>query len=457
MGDVWKKGPIVHVAVALVSGAVAFGLITVARVHGQGASRPSPQQRDQERRLRFSNNGNAEDEDDMAASASKATEAPTGFDNLTNGFDPQGPEYEELNEDNVVPLRSFNDNRFIFEEVEKIADGLGPTYNAQSCRECHQNVVTGGASQIAEHRTGRLTDGQFFESQGGTLIQSRTTHPDAGELVAFEDDIRSFRISTNTLGAGFVEAIANKTLRRIRAGQPAEMRGTALPVPVLEANSRPRLGRFGWKDQHASLESFAADAYLNEMGITSPLFPEENSSGGRDVSQFDQVPDPEDDGEDVKAFANFMRSTKAPARGAMTPDVQAGEEVFTQIGCAVCHVASITTGRPGSVINGGSLKVSEALGNKVIHPYSDFLLHDVGTGDGIPVQPTEEFAGTANLIRTAPLWGLRTRSRLMHDGLTFTRQEAILRHGGQAAGVSQAFAALTAEQQAALMAFLNSL
>ena len=91
------------------------------------------------------------------------TEAPTGFDNLTNGFDRQGPPFEEINEDTVVPLRSFNDNRFIFEEVETNADGLGPTYNAQSCRECHQNVVTGGASQVAEHRTGRLAQGAFFE------------------------------------------------------------------------------------------------------------------------------------------------------------------------------------------------------------------------------------------------------------------------------------------------------
>jgi CxxC motif-containing protein (DUF1111 family) len=166
--------------------------------------------------------GDAEEEDDAtAASAFEATEAETGFDNLTNGFDPQGPDFESLNDENVVPLRSFNDNRFSFEEVERIENGLGPTYNAQSCRECHQNVVTGGASQITEHRTGHLTDGQFFESQGGTLIQSRTTHPDAGELVAFEDDIRTFRISTNTLGAGYVEAIANATLKRIRDQQPS--------------------------------------------------------------------------------------------------------------------------------------------------------------------------------------------------------------------------------------------
>ena len=78
-------------------------------------------------------------------------------------------------------------------------DGLGPVYNAQSCRECHQNVVTGGASQVAEHRTGHMENGEFFESLGGSLIHSRATHPDINELVAFQDDISTFRISTNTL------------------------------------------------------------------------------------------------------------------------------------------------------------------------------------------------------------------------------------------------------------------
>ena len=93
-------------------------------------------------------------------------------------------------------------------------------------------------------------------------------------------------------------------------------------VPVLEAASRARIGRFGWKNQHASLVSFSADAYLNEMGITSPLFPDENTSNGRFVgsgSGYDPVADPEDDGVDVKAFADFMRATKAPPRGACQP------------------------------------------------------------------------------------------------------------------------------------------
>ena len=247
-----------------------------------------------------------------------------------------------------MPDRSFNDNRFIFEEVEVIADGLGPTYNAQSCAECHQNVVTGGASQIAEHRTGRVdASGGFFESLGGSLIHSRATNPAIVERVAFEDDVRTFRISTNTLGNGFIECVANETLLAIRDAQPAEIRGTAVMVPVLEGGNAMRVGRFGWKNQHASLESFSADAYLNEMGITSPLFPDENTSAGRNVgfgTPFDPVPEPEDDGEDVEAFANFMRSTKAPSRGRITRDVQAGEALFNQVGCNGCHVVDIAHG-----------------------------------------------------------------------------------------------------------------
>jgi CxxC motif-containing protein (DUF1111 family) len=395
------------------------------------------------------------------AIADPVTEAPAAFDGVTNGFDVQGAPIETIDEDNVVPLRSFNDNRFIFEEQEFRSDGLGPTYNAQSCSECHQNVVTGGASQIAEHRTGRLdASGGFFESLGGSLIHSRATHPDIVERVAFEDDVRTFRISTNTLGAGFVEAIANETLLAIRDAQPSGIRGFAVPAPVLEASSVARTGRFGWKSQHASLESFAADAYLNEMGITTPLFPEENTSVGRYVgfgTPFDPLPEPEDDGIDVVAFANFMRSTKAPSRGAVTRDVTAGDALFRQIGCSGCHVSSIRTARPGTRVNGGAFTVPAALGNKVIHPYSDFLMHNIGTGDGIPVLPGAEFANTANMMRTAPLWALRTRNRLMHDGLSFTKQEAISRHAGQASAATSRYNALSATQKRQVLAFLDSL
>ena len=433
----------------------ASAVILVATMwHGVGAEQASF---GEGRRHRFTHTGTLDRESGPGRGPARLTEAPTGFDNRTNGFDEQGPPFESLTALTVVPLRSFNDNRFVFEEAETIDDGLGPTYNAQSCRECHQNVVTGGASQIAEHRTGRMVEGSFFESQGGSLVHSRATDPEITELVTFEDDVRTFRISTSTLGGGFVEAIANETLLAIRDGQPAALRGTAVEVPVLEAGGATRLGRFGWKNQHASLESFSADAYLNEMGITTPLFPEENTSAGRSVAAFDSMADPEDDGVDVVAFANFMRATNAPSRGPMDSDVKRGETLFTSVGCTACHVASINTAPAGTLINGGALEVRPAVGSKVIHPYSDFLLHDIGSGDGIPIQPTAEYAPTASQIRTAPLWGLRTRNRLMHDGLAFTRQDAIARHGGQALTVRQRFDALSADQKGLVMRFLNSL
>jgi len=448
--------------------AVGFALLTVAlaytaTVESQSTAADARSRFDNKtRRERLSHDGAAIDAERpvRATAISKPTEAPTGFDNLTNGFSEQGPAYDSIDEDSVVALRSFNDNRFIFEEREEIDDGLGPTYNAQGCVECHQNVVTGGASQIAEHRTGRSVNGEFFESLGGSLVHSRATYGDIVERVFWKDDIRTFRISTNTLGSGFVECISNSTLLYIRDHQFAPMRGTALPVPVLEAGNRARIGRFGWKNQHASLQSFSADAYLNEMGITSPLFPDENTSSGRDVaypSTYDPVEDPEDDGEDVIAFANFMRSTKAPARGPITREVQLGEVLFAQIGCAICHTPTIVTAPPGTLINGGAMTVPAALGNKIIHPYSDFLLHDIGSGDGIPVLPTPEYAATASQIRTAPLWALRTRNRLMHDGLAFTKQDAIARHAGQAAGVTARYYALSEGQRRQLLAFLESL
>ena len=316
-----------------------------------------------DRQERFRTSGRTTDEAAVLGTFTRrppAAEAPTGFDNLTNGYLEQGPAFDTLDEDNVVPLRSFNDNRFIFEEVEVAADGLGPIYNAQSCRECHQNVVTGGASQIAEHRTGRLNGDAFFESLGGSLIQSRATHPGhrrARRLRGRHPHASASRPTRS--GAGFVEAIANRTLLAIRDRQPAEMRGTALDGAGARGDGSARIGRFGWKSQHASLESFAADAYLNEMGITSPLFPEENTSSGRFVgfgTRYDAVADPEDDGDDVVAFADFMRATKAPSRGRdHDRRARAALQIFTEIGCAdLPRPHRSAPQRPGTVINGGA-------------------------------------------------------------------------------------------------------
>jgi len=374
------------------------------------------------------------------------SEALTGFDDQTNGFTTQAV---------------FDDNKTEFEEREGIEDGLGPVYNAQSCAECHQNPVTGAISQVTELRAGHNdSSGNFVDAPGGSLINDRAIDASIQERVPGSETVRTFRTSLNTLGDGYVECIDSNTLFAIASNQPNQsggrITGRFIQVPVLEAPGNIRGGRFGWKNQHASLLSFSADAYLNEMGITNPLVRTENTSMGRSVAAFDHVADPENE-DDIEAFAAFMRATKAPPRDtalAATADAQIGSGLFDQVGCNICHVRSITTAPPGTAINGGAFTVPVALGNKRIRPFGDFLLHDVGTGDGI-VQNGGQ--ATKNDLRTAPLWGVRTRDRLMHDGESLTRNEAILRHAGEATGVINNYRALSDNQKSQLVTFLNSL
>lgn len=380
------------------------------------------------------------------ASDNDPTEAPAAFDTMTNG---------------LVDQDTHDEDADVFAEQEFIADGLGPVYNAQSCGECHQNPVTGAISQIAEMRVANFVNNVYTDPPGDNLIHSRAINAAIQERVPVGFNVRTFRTSLNTLGDGFVEAIANSTIEDIASAQPSGLRGSIARVPVIEANNTLRIGRFGHKNQHASLVSFSADAYLNEMGITNPFKPfnVENTSNGRSVAAFDTVADPEDDGGDVLIFARFMRGTKVPPRAIPTSAAQAtqialGQATFTAIGCAVCHTPSIVTAPAGTVINGGAFTVPAALGNKRIRPFGDFLLHDIGTGDGI-IQNAG--AGSRNQVRTAPLWGLRTHNRLMHDGLSFTTNEAIQRHGGQASVVRTAFNALPQSLKDAVSAFLDSL
>jgi CxxC motif-containing protein (DUF1111 family) len=474
----------------------------------------------------------------QAAPEDKATsnpdEAPTGFNNTTNGFEDQP---------------AFDKDREKFEEVEAISDGLGPVYNATSCVSCHQNPVTGSSSQVAELRAGHHAPDPkdpkkviFIEPPGGSLIHQRAINAAAQEHVPPEDEVRTLRMSTNILGNGFVEVIPDEDILKVRAAQPRGMKGLPVAVPVVISGNQAagnefafvfveRIGRFGWKCQEASLVNFSAGAYLNEMGITNPLNPKENTSNGRDVSQFDLVPDPEDHvdlkdpdnsnhpfGDDVKAFTRFLRSTEAPPRDfslAGTREVQEGEKLFRNnetLGCGICHHPDFTTPKAGTPIKalyassqpGSDLgTVPNALGSKIIHPFSDFMLHDIGTGDGIvqtqhaqrPARGMENLKKapredlnregiarvqarpqpgsrralsdepgldqrTINMIRTAPLWGLRVRPQLLHDGSAVTIDEAIRKHKGQAEEVTKKYLGLVAdhpEQARQLIAFLNSL
>jgi CxxC motif-containing protein (DUF1111 family) len=372
------------------------------------------------------------------------------FDNDTNGFESQA---------------AFNADRAVFEQLDDIAEGLGPVYNAPGCAECHANTVSAGSSQVNELRVGRFIDGNFI---AGRLVSDRAIDPAIQDKPGNNDGVMAFRTSLNLLGDGYVEAIPDSEFTRIRNAQPAAMKGTIIQVPVLEAtNGTTRIGRFGWKNQHASLLSFSADAYRNEVGITNPLFPTEKTSNGNSVAAFDTVPDPEEAattahpfGPDVEAFTRFMRSTKVPAPAPdptdaqALADIEAGRNLFGQIGCDNCHTKTITTAPEGTSFNGGTFVVPAALASKNIHPYGDFMLHDVGTGDGI-VQ--NGGLATRNMIRTAPLWGLRLRNRLMHDGLSITPRDAILRHAGEATSVITSFSNLTLAERQQIFAFLDTL
>ena len=385
-------------------------------------------------------------EDSAETNPRNASPAPTGFDLQTNGF---------------VDQVTMDEARLDFTEIETPEDGLGPVFNDVSCAACHQSPSIGGGSNVLELRAGRLVNGRFIEHPGGSLIHSRAVNPAIQEQALPEYNIRAQRLSTSLFGLGYIEALSNRTLASIAIRQRAlsggRIAGEILRVNVLEAPGRTRSGRFGWKNQHASLFSFSADAYLNEMGITNPLLPTENTSNGNPVDAFDSAIDPEDDGEGLQNFATFIRSLKAPPRDAIlaaTEGARAGAKVFERLGCETCHVSTLTTAPAGTRINGGTFTVSPALGGKLIQPYSDFLLHNVGTGDGI-VQ--NGGPSTRNKIRTAPLWGLRLRERLMHDGGSLTRTAAILRHGSEAGFVIDLYRQLPESQKALLDTFLRSL
>ena len=187
----------------------------------------------------------------------------------------------------------------------------------------------------------------------------------------------------------------------------------------------------------------------------------ENTSLGRSIAAFDDVADTAPNGEDVEddieQFAKFMRATRVPPRDnalANTADAIAGSNLFNSIGCNICHTPSITTAAAGTVINGGAFVVPNALGNKIIRPFSDFLLHDVGTGDGIVQNGGQS---TRNKLRTPPLWGSRTHDRHMHDGLSLTFNDSILRHAGEATFVIDRYRGLTLTQRNQLVTFLQSL
>jgi CxxC motif-containing protein (DUF1111 family) len=425
--------------------------------------------------------------------------------------------------------------REAFAANEGIGDGVGPIFNERACGNCHTNGAMGGAGEQIERRFGRfVNNGQSFDplaNRGGSLRQLFTianfNNPDlpagsrgrcqAGnptlccvpqEVDAAEATVRNVGRRTQPLfGLGLVDSIPDSFFDGLAAAQPAAIRGTVNRVQVSIPNpgdpsqslNSTRVARFGWKAGVPSLMQFSADAYVNEMAITTQscfrgqslnAFALESAPngvavfdgcddlaerqaaadnpGGLTATQWAQVDDAvgscagnrTEIQDDVFLFAVFMTSLgPAPRDFSNAIEVARGDPLFTQVGCNGCHVRNTfrTPANPAPLdIDGGGEETIRVPANFAFNPFGDFLVHDMGPlGDQIG--NAGDSPAVTRRMRTQPLWGIRFQNKLLHDGRCSDIRCAILAHGGQALASRNAFAALTSAQQHSLTEFVRSL
>jgi len=388
-----------------------------------------------------------------------------------------------------------------FESQEEITDGVGPVMNEFACVNCHSQGATGGASTAIERRYGRVSNGVFngLANRGGSLRQLKTVGPFTGlngarcnpplEVEPPEATVHNVgRLATPLFGAGLIDSLSDSAITSNQANQPTGQRGTIVRTTNLLPNPNDpnqilngsRVGRFGWKAGVASLAQFSADAYINEMGISTQHCIRGNSvlafaresrpNGVANAPGCDDLAPPNGGGafgipaetddvvgdcrggvnelqDDVNLFFVFMTHLAPAPRTAIDPNINLqGGTVFNRIGCATCHLLRdyVTPSRPGNGVPG----------NFSFRPRTDFLVHDIGTGDGIGNDG--DSVATTNRVRTAPLWGLHHRTLFLHDGSANSIEAAIARHRNQADGSRIAFNNLNASDRAAMLAAMRS-
>jgi CxxC motif-containing protein (DUF1111 family) len=438
----------------------------------------------------------------------------------------------------------FAEAKTAFDLVEQITDGVGPIFNERACGNCHSNGADGGAGENIERRFGRFVNGFFdpLANLGGTLRQLFTVgnfnNPNLpassrglcqpgnptlccvrAEVDPPQATIRNVgRLTTPLFGLGLVDSIPDAFFDGLAAAQPTAIRGLVNRVPIILPNpgdptqtvGGTRVGRFGWKAGISTLIQFAADAYSNEMAITTQhcfhgtsvnafaienapnapngtvpdgcddLAPRQPASFGPSVglsstlgAQVDEAVGACGGGrtliqDDVFLFTAFMTALAPPPRDTSDPVAAGrGQTVFTQVGCAGCHVTTTfrTPASPFPVDIGDGSETMRVPGNFAFNPFSDFLKHDMGAlgdriGDAPPDDPAQglgDDAAATRRMRTAPLWGLRFRNHLLHDGRVSDVASAVRQHDGQAAAARDAFNRLNATDQHNLVQFVRSL
>jgi len=400
-------------------------------------------------------------------------------------------------------IKAFEVGKAEFDDVDDVEEGLGPTFNLDSCGGCHSHPATGGSSPKINPQAamanefnklppfitanGPVREARFVRNADGSpdggvhglfTISGREgadgcalTQPDfVGEL-ARRNVV--FRIPTPLFGTGLIEAIPDSEIvknqaRSAQAKQALGIRGR--PNVLLTGNSisgQPNrngndgtIGRFGWKAQNKSLLIFSGEAYNVEMGVTNSAFPTERDE--TEGCMFAPIPNTEADLDEpdptkalspIEQFTIFMRLLAPPkpsgaVTGATGTSIANGGKLFADTGCALCHAPTLQTYRKASIAS---------MSNQSVNLYSDLLLHDMGTGlaDGI-----QQGQASGREFRTAPLWGLGQRLFFLHDGRASDLRTAIAAHyssGSEANAVTLRFFALPDHQQQDLLNFLRSL
>jgi CxxC motif-containing protein (DUF1111 family) len=380
------------------------------------------------------------------------------------------------------------------------SDGLGPIFNAASCSGCHfkdgrgrppippeqsfesllvrlsvpgEDAVAGAVAEpryglqlgdravlgVAPEGRPRLT----WEERSGTYgdgapYSLRAPRLDLDDLAygPLAPDVRtSLRVAPAVFGLGLLAAIDEDTM--LARADPDDADGDGIsgrPNVVWDIKrAGPAVGRFGWKANEPTIEQQGAGAFRGDIGITSPLFPDEDCTAVEtDCAAAPNGGEPEIDQLKLDFVTFYMTLLAVPARRDVDdPVVEQGAALFTTAGCDACHASTVVT---------GELPGFPAVSYQTIHPFTDLLLHDMGPdlADG-----RTDFLASGSEWRTPPLWGIglfpivSEHTLLLHDGRARGLAEAILWHGGEATTAREAFRTMSADQRAALLRFLESL
>jgi CxxC motif-containing protein (DUF1111 family) len=334
----------------------------------------------------------------------------------------------------------FERGRALFDRDFHKSAGLGaPEMNADSCRGCHQDPVMGGAGALELNVSRFARDhggaGPFENLPGGQALSKLRPPFTSGreEYVYGEADVFEQRQTPSILGDGLIDTIDVAAILANEDELDRDGDGIRGVARKLVIDGATEIGRFGWKAQVPHLADFSRDALGGELGLTTS----DDGRGFALIADSDAHADPEVADEDVVALTFFLANLAAPARtGSLEPEVLAGELLFERIGCVKCHVPEL----PGAA---GPVPL-----------YSDLLLHDVHAD---VFRGMTEPGAPSGVYRTPPLWGIRLTAPYLHDGRASTLRKAILAHDGEARAVRQAFEAMPAHDQQALLEFLNDL